>query len=46
MPSSKVTIRDYFKDETNNELILRCLKYVFDDEESKSILNNIHNNDS
>jgi len=45
MPSSKVTIRDYFKDETNNELILRCLKYVFDDEELDIILNNINNID-
>jgi len=29
MPSSKVTIRDYFKEETDDNLIKKCLSYVF-----------------
>lgn len=41
MPSSKVTIRDFFKNEMYNDLIKTCLKCTFEDSELDLILGSL-----
>ena len=41
MPSSKITLRNYFKDDSNDELIRRCLAITFEESELKCFLESL-----
>lgn len=44
MPSSKVSLRDYFKGETNNDIIKEYLLYAWNQDEYDRIIDSIKNN--